>query len=264
MTADAAGLLPGKMLRTRLAARIFHEAPAPVDRMALQGACAATELVHTASLCHDDVVDNAMIRRAKPVLWRTTGPSGAVLIGDVLLCEALAMIGQADGGRCLAAFISKVHQVVQTEAEQELLWLGRQPDEQTCLRLARGKTGPLFAFVAWVCGGRDQAFSAALAEAGYHIGTAYQLADDLLDLVGDEASAGKTLGTDSARGKRTLPQGGAGGERSTRQHIPRLCESAYQCLAPYPKARSAVVSFVQQDLQPLLSRDADICIESSV
>jgi geranylgeranyl pyrophosphate synthase len=254
-------LLPGKMLRSRLAARLTAGGAAPVDRRTLRHACAATELVHTASLCHDDVVDNAVIRRARPALWQTTGASAAILIGDLLLCEALELVMEVEGGRLMPAFVAKVREVIRTEVEQELLLRGRRVDEGECIRVARGKTGPLFALVARVCGGGEAGLSEALEEAGYRIGTAYQLADDLLDVMGDEGVAGKTLGTDSVRRKYTLPLCGADGWRIARDHAGALCESALKRLEAHPAARRAVAEFLRRDLQPVLDRHLDVCME---
>ena len=251
---DVSLLMPGKMLRTRFAARLSECTVSRVSRTALQAACAATELVHTASLCHDDVVDNALLRRARPAMWRTTGPSGAVLVGDLLLCSAMELLVHTESGRFLPAFIAKVREVVEAEAEQELLPLSTDADEATCLRLARAKTGPLFAFVASMCGGDDQALAGALEEAGYCIGTAYQLADDMLDLVGSEVKTGKTLGTDRGRGKCTLPQVGRNGLLTARDQAGVLCRAALDALSAYPHARDALTQFFLTDLQPVFSQ----------
>ncbi len=161
---------------------------------------------------------------------------------------------EMDSDQYLAAFVAKVKQVVQAEAAQELLWRGKCVDEDTCLQLARDKTGPLFAFTAMVCGGQDEALCAALEETGYRIGTAYQLADDLLDEVGDEAAAGKTLGTDRSRSKGTLPQAGRAGRRITFEFIQDLCRSAIQCVENCPEVRDAVAEFIACDFEPVISR----------
>ena len=257
-------LLPGKMLRTHLAGRLGVRLGILADPDAEQlllYACAAIELVHTASLCHDDVVDNAVIRRARPTLWQMTGPSAAVLIGDLLLCEGMRLMMEVADGRHLPSFMDKVREVVETEARQELCLRGHPVAENDCIDVARGKTGPLFAFVAEVCGGRDEALTAALREAGYRVGTAYQLADDLLDVVGDEAAAGKTLGTDRHRDKYTLVRVAGDGGRQTRRRVDRLCESAISCLDGHPAAQTALSEFFECDLQPVLERHVDACME---
>lgn len=251
---DAEVMMPGKMLRTSLAGRLFTEDCSSVDPATLRGICAATELVHTASLCHDDVVDNSLIRRSLPTLWQTVGASGAILIGDLLLSEAIDIVMDVENGRYLSSFIGKIKQVVQAEAQQELRWRGKQVDVDTCLCFARGKTGPLFAFLAEACGGEDKGLCELLEEAGYRIGTAYQLADDLMDILGTERTVGKTLGTDLIRGKFTLPQIGEAGERVAQESINNLCNSSVELLNDYPKARKGLREFLTHDLYPLMEQ----------
>ena len=251
---DVQVMMPGKMLRTRLAGRLCAGGGSSVNRTTLQAACAATELVHTASLCHDDVVDNAMIRRSLPTLWQALGPSGAILIGDLLLCEAMGLLMEVERGRLTRGFLTKVTEVVESEARQELVYRGKQVDVETCFRLARGKTGPLFAFVAGICGGENEALCGLLEEVGYRIGTAYQLSDDLVDILGTEGTAGKTLGTDSIRGKFTLPRIGEAGERTARESISKLCISAVELLGDYPKTQEGLREFLCRDLQPVMEQ----------
>jgi octaprenyl-diphosphate synthase len=251
---DADALLPGKMLRSRLAGRLVEGGLAGTGRRQIERAAAGVELVHTASLCHDDVIDNAHLRRAQPTLWRQKGATGAVLVGDLLLCEAIELLLETRNLRLVREFMRKVHQVCAAEAEQELLLRGRRLDETTCLRLAREKTGALFAFAAEACGGEDEALSAALAGAGYRLGTAYQLADDLLDVDGCEHVAGKTLGTDSKRRKFTLPQRLTDGRQVVRDGVRRLCDRALKQLADFPAALAAAERFVHLDLQPVLEQ----------
>ena len=247
-------LMPGKMLRTRLVARLADADPSRVPLATLERACAATEIVHTASLCHDDVIDNGLVRRAKTTLWCATTPSAAVLVGDALLCDALLLLQGAEGGRYVGPFLAKVREVCTAEADQELKFRGKELDEATCLRLARSKTGPLFAFAASVCGGDDADLSASLEEAGYRIGTAYQIADDVLDVAGCEEAAGKTLRTDVLRRKFTLPQAPQTGPDIAREHIRGLCNSAIDCLADQPALRKGLERFFSQDLQPIFDR----------
>lgn len=251
-------LMPGKMLRTRLAARLSAVNSSSRDPESLQAVCAATELAHTASLCHDDVMDNSLVRRSAPTLWRASSPSGAILIGDLLLCEAVTIMLATTSGQYLPAFVAKVTEVVQAEAQQELLYRGKPVDTETCMQLARGKTGPLFAFTAAVCGGDDGELCGLLEEAGYRIGTAYQLADDLMDVLGTEDAAGKTLGTDSARGKVTLPQVGDSGMQITRQRVSELCTSSVKLLSEYPEMQNALRDFFLLDLQPVLQPHLDV------
>ena len=250
--------LPGKMLRTRLAARLVTWKAVPINKASAVRACASVEMVHTASLLHDDVIDHGNLRRGRSTLWRLTGPSAAVLVGDMLICDAMSVLLDIDGGRYGGPFTKKIREVCAAEAEQELSLRGRKLDEPTCLRIARGKTGSLFAFVAAVCGCFDGELAPALEEAGYHIGTAYQLADDLVDVVGSEEITGKTLGTDSDRRKFTLPETGEDGQRRTREHIYAYCNAALECLNKWPLAHGAVEEFLVSDLYPVLAPYVDL------
>ena len=251
---DLAQLLPGKMLRSRLAGRLIAGGVGAADRPDVVRLCAAVELVHTASLCHDDVIDTAELRRGRAALWQAVGVPGAVLIGDRLLCEALDLLVGTNRGRYLPGFVPKLTEALAAEARQELLLRGESLDEATCLRVARGKTGPLFALAALACGGQDRELSDGLQEAGYQFGTAYQLADDLLDRVGDEAQAGKTLGTDLRRRKFTLAADLTADAGPLRRRVQELCDSALQCLAAWPAARAAARAFLENDLQPIFAR----------
>ncbi len=257
-----ARLVPGKMLRSRLAGRLSRSGVTLTNIATLGYVCAATEMVHTASLLHDDVIDGGLIRRAHPALWRATGPSAAVLLGDMLLCDAMMLLQKALGGRYVETFVEKVREMCQFEAEQELVYRGKRLDESTCLRLARGKTGPLFAFIGRVCGGGDSALASALEEAGYHLGTAYQVADDLLDVVGDEQLAKKTLGTDMTRSKFTLAV--VQHHETGRAHhwVSALCASALECVNRWPRVREAMSAFLFYDLQTVFKRcalDLNVC-----
>lgn len=257
----------GKMIRTRLAGRLLESDLVSAEWSDLVRLCAATEIVHTASLCHDDVIDNAATRRGSTALWQVTGAKGAILVGDRLFCDAMELVVDTAGGRFVPGFVAKVAEMIASESEQELALRGQRVDEQTCLRLARYKTGPLFAFVAGACGGQDEQLAAMLEEAGYRIGTAYQLADDLFDVVGSEDMTGKPPGGDARRKKFTLPQVGLGGREAARRRIVKLCSSALECLADRSGVCAAVERFVTQDLQPALvcfDRDLDLRVRPTV
>lgn len=261
---DAENLLSGKMLRTRLAARLFEGQAAQVGRTTLVSACAAAELFHAASLCHDDVIDDGLTRRGRSALWAATSRSGAVLIGDLLLCEALELLREAQGGRYLGLFMRQIREVLEAEVRQELVYRGRRLDAKTCVGLSRGKTGALFAFVGGVCGGEDETLARALLEAGYGLGTAYQLADDLLDVVGSERRSGKTLGTDRRRGKFTLAQVGESGRGMTQERVRKLCAGAVDCLHGHPPAREALKEYLLCDLMPVLDRQLEVRLELAI
>ncbi len=239
----------GKMLRTRLSQALAG------DRWQegipyLVKACMALELIHTASLFHDDVVDGASLRRGKPTLWRVFTPSSAVLFGDLLFCEALSVMLETGNSRLYRHFNEKVKEVCEFESRQELLYRGTQCDAETCLTIARGKTGPLFAFAAMVCAGEDLKLEQALQEAGYRVGCAYQIADDILDEYGTESGTGKTLGTDRLRRKFTLAMGEEG---EARRILTELCESASFPLAQWPEYKQRLRQFMAEDFSGTIS-----------
>ncbi len=120
--------------------------------------------------------------------------------------------------------------------------------------MARHKTGPLFAFIAEACAGSDCRRAEALEEAGYRIGTAYQLADDLIDVVGQEDVAGKTLGKDAERAKFTLPVGEEHDQRGLEDHIAALCNSAVGCAQDWPAFGRALDRYWTLELAPVLRR----------
>jgi geranylgeranyl pyrophosphate synthase len=245
--------MPGKMLRTRWAARLAESGELHVAADTIVRACAAIELTHTASLCHDDVIDGGFLRRQQPTLWRVMGPTAAILIGDLLLCEAMDVLVSAEDGGLVEPFTAKLREVCAAELEQDLGSRGKVLEEAACLRLARGKSGPFFAFVGYACGGSQPDLRAALEAAGYQVGTLYQMADDLLDVVGGPA-AGKTLGTDAKQRKFTVPQMARKGPARARARIRALRDAILDDVQAWPPVRAALLQFFQQDLQPVFAQ----------
>jgi len=248
LTEQNRGLLQqGKMLRSRLALRLGLAQG--IDPRTLIHASAAIEVIHAASLLHDDVIDGGLLRRGVPSFWREKGVAGAVLLGDMLLVKGLSLVGEVEDGRLTNALVRFAGEVCQGEAEQELIYRHRESTWEDCVRLARLKTGALFAFAGLAAAGTEPERQTAFTEAGYELGTAYQLADDLLDAVGDASQLGKTLGTDQARHKVTavsfLPAG-----HDPRSKIEALCQQARARLSPWPKAQSAWDEYVQLDFNP--------------
>ncbi len=239
----------GKMLRTSFASKILSAKMQDAPRGA-QYVCAAVELVHTASLFHDDVIDGASLRRGMPALWKMFTPNSAILIGDVLLCEALQILADSEGANFIGPFSQKVGEVCVTEAQQELVLRGKACDRDTSLQIARGKTGPLFALVGLACGGSDKLLAAALEEAGYRIGTAYQLLDDIIDESRDETHAGKTLGTDRLRKKFTLAHHGKGSKTAMVRTVKDLLESSILLLNRWPGHQAGLRDFVYDVICP--------------
>ena len=243
----------GKLLRARAALRL-----APVSRVAPDAvvrSAAAVELVHGASLLHDDVIDGALTRRGAPAFWAQYGSHGAILAGDILLGKALSVLSLAREPDLIADLAQAVAEVCSAESEQELLLRGHPSDWATALRLARQKTGPLFAFAAVTAGNGDPALRAALKEAGYLAGTAYQLSDDVLDVVGDPIAAGKTLGTDVAREKGTSTSARNGDTTDAIAGVDNLCADSLAQLDAWPAVRAAWNVYLDLDLRPAMARN---------
>jgi octaprenyl-diphosphate synthase len=243
----------GKMLRTLLVQRLCSANGRDFDMDAIANSCAAVELVHAATLFHDDVIDVGEVRRGERALWRQSSASASILVGDLFLCRAIGFLSRKGNTKLIGLFIDKMHETCAAEIRQELTLRGKTVPEKDCLRMARGKTGPLFAFCAALCSKGDLRLEAALEEAGYLIGTAYQLADDLIDEKGDCKKCGKTLGTDRLRKKYTLARINNDREGYVKGLIDSLCASAADLLAPWPLMHSGLQMYLEHDLYPVIS-----------
>jgi octaprenyl-diphosphate synthase len=166
------------------------------------------ELVHIASLVHDDIMDGAALRRGAPTAAAKWGNALSVLLGDMLFAHALELASEFDD-----ALVSRsIARASRDVCAGEILQTQRRHDMTLSvaeyLRVIELKTAALFAVAAQMgahLNAVDPTVSEALRNYGLRLGTAYQIYDDCLDLVGDERTAGKTLGTDLAKGKLTLP-----------------------------------------------------------
>ncbi len=168
----------------------------------------AVEFMHTATLLHDDVVDESAVRRGRQAARMIWGNQASVLVGDYLLGQAFRMMvetGSLEALRVLAAAASII-------AEGEVLQLATQHDiattEDAYMQVIGAKTAALFAAAAEVGGivaGRPREEQAALDSYGRNLGIAFQLVDDALDYFGKQSVLGKTIGDDFREGKITLP-----------------------------------------------------------
>jgi geranylgeranyl pyrophosphate synthase len=244
----------GKMLRSRMAYRLQRVTEVPAEH--LIEACAAVEMVHAASLLHDDVIDGGMVRRGAPTFWLERGISGAILLGDLLLFKALDITCKVPNNvNWTPKLVHYTGEVCEAEAEQELILRGSEAQWHDCVRIARRKTGALFAFVGYAVANGDTGLADALQEAGYAIGTAYQLADDILDATGTEQDSGKTLGTDEARHKTTAISAAHrwGGDPVAR--IEALCGHSLEVLQPWGNVQDAWRHYLDVDILPALDRN---------
>ncbi|MCJ8329388.1 MAG: polyprenyl synthetase family protein [Lentisphaeria bacterium] len=239
-------LAPGKLLRTRLAFALSSQSSLSPD---LVKAAAATELIHSATLFHDDVIDGADIRRAKPTMWKMIGSTGAILLGDLFFCSAVELVLSASNPKLGKAFAAKLCQLCEAELEHEFCVDAETASIDSAEHLSRGKTGTLFAYVAMATAIDDDEKSAVLEEVGFLIGAAYQFHDDLLDIKGDEGQIGKTLGTDADRDKFTLAQL-SDGETIINREINRLCTKAVALLKGYPELQYNLRNYIKTNLLP--------------
>ncbi len=169
---------------------------------------ACVEFIHTATLLHDDVVDESILRRGYASANAVFGNKASVLVGDFLFARAFQLM-VADGSLDVLRILSAA---AATIAEGEVLQLTTQNDlattEQKYFDVIRGKTAALFAAaceVGAVIADRPPAQCAALAQFGLDLGMAFQLVDDALDYAADEVELGKTVGDDFREGKLTYP-----------------------------------------------------------
>ena len=166
------------------------------------------EMVHLATLVHDDVMDEATVRRSSPTVAAKWGNEIAVLFGDCLFAEALRLAASfptTEVCRAVALATNTVcsGEIIQTQQRRNFVAARRD-----YFRVIQMKTGELFTLacdLAAFLGGATAEQRAALREFGTAFGTAYQVYDDCVDLFGTEAEAGKSLGTDLAKGKLTWP-----------------------------------------------------------
>ena len=166
------------------------------------------ECIHTASLLHDDVVDESNLRRGRETANALFGNSASVLVGDFLSSRAFQMIVEADDIRLMRVLSESFNVITEGEVMQLMNCHNADVDESRYLEVIRRKTAKLFeaaARLGAIVGGADSEMEKCFADYGMHLGTAFQLIDDVLDYSGAEAETGKHLGDDLAEGKPTLP-----------------------------------------------------------
>jgi len=169
---------------------------------------AVVEFIHTATLLHDDVVDDSHLRRGRATANSTFGNAAAVLVGDFLYSRAFQMMVDVQSMRVMEVLADATNAIAEGEVMQLLHVHNPEVNEQDYLRVVRAKTAKLFEAagrLGAILAGASPRQEQALADYGMHLGTAFQLVDDILDYSGDLAQTGKNLGDDLAEGKTTLP-----------------------------------------------------------
>ena len=169
---------------------------------------AVVEFIHTATLLHDDVVDESSLRRGRATTNSLFGNATAVLVGDFVYSRAFQMMVEVNSLRVLQVLADATNVIAEGEVMQLMNCHNPDIDETGYLEVIRCKTAKLFeaatrlgAILSAAPSGQED----AIGDYGTHLGTAFQLIDDVLDYSGDQAVIGKNVGDDLAEGKPTLP-----------------------------------------------------------
>lgn len=205
---------------------------------------ALLEMLHMASLVHDDVLDKADTRRDEPTPNALWGNELAVLLGDSLLAQAMVMGADIGDSRFIRRMAVSVRDLCEGEVEQSTRLWDIDMSRSDYYELIRKKTATLFAMAMSGAGylqGLDEEMISHLNRMGTLLGISYQIYDDCLDLTGTDDSAGKTLGTDAEKGKLTLP-------------VFFLMESSVEDVADY--VRTAVEKHEEIDYSKLRGTEA--------
>lgn len=169
---------------------------------------AVIEFIHTATLLHDDVVDESALRRGHKTANALFGNAASVLVGDFLYSRAFQMMITVDDMRVMRVLADATNIIAEGEVLQLMNCHNADIEVEEYLQVIRFKTAKLFeaaARLGGMLGNASAQVEADLASYGMHLGTAFQLIDDVLDYSGEEAATGKHLGDDLAEGKPTLP-----------------------------------------------------------
>jgi geranylgeranyl pyrophosphate synthase len=168
---------------------------------------AALEMLHTATLVHDDLIDGSLLRRGLPTLNAQWTPGATVLTGDFLFARAAELAAETDSVRVMRIFSRTLMTIVNGEINQ--MFIGRgQASREGYLQRIYAKTASLFAVAseaAAVLGEADEDAIGAMHAFGREVGMAFQIVDDILDFTGDESRLGKPVGSDLRQGLFTLP-----------------------------------------------------------
>lgn len=169
---------------------------------------AVIEFIHTATLLHDDVVDESALRRGRETANVEFGNAASVLVGDFLYSRAFQMMVSVGSMRVMEVLADATNVISEGEVLQLMNCHNADIEMDDYMHVVRYKTAKLFeasARLGGILGKVDETLESALASYGMHLGTAFQIVDDILDYSGDAGEIGKNLGDDLAEGKPTLP-----------------------------------------------------------
>ncbi len=169
---------------------------------------ASVELLHTASLVHDDVIDNASTRRARPTANSVFANATTVMLGDSMFAHAADQVASTGNIRVIRLFSQTLMMMTKGEIGQDLTAYDSRQTVRDYLQRIGGKTASLFATACEngaIVAQEPEEWVGALRTYGYNFGMAFQIVDDILDFTGDEAEMGKPVGSDLMQGTLTLP-----------------------------------------------------------
>jgi geranylgeranyl pyrophosphate synthase len=197
----------GKRIRPALVILVSRLYSARIEPEVLALAT-AVEMLHTASLVHDDLIDGALLRRGIPTLNATWTPGATILTGDYLFARAADLGARTGSPRVMRMFAETLMVICSGELKQQFSDLPTRARRDDYYARIYAKTASLFALAteaAGVLANATEEEVAALREYGLSLGTAFQVVDDVLDFIGDETRLGKPVGSDLRQGLITLP-----------------------------------------------------------
>jgi len=195
----------GKRVRPTLCLLVGNMLGAPLEKLVSLGA--AVELLHTATLVHDDLIDGALLRRGLPTLNARWSPPATVLTGDFLFARAAKLAAETDHLPLMKLFSETLATIVNGELSQMFTSRGLI-NRDNYYRRIYAKTASLFEMTSQgsaMISPTDDAIIEAMRDFGYHLGMAFQIVDDILDFNGEPSAVGKPLGSDLLNGLVTLP-----------------------------------------------------------
>lgn len=195
----------GKRIRPTLGLLVGNMLGAPEEKLVTLGA--SVELLHTATLVHDDLIDGALLRRGMPTLNARWSPAATVLTGDFLFARAAKLAAETDYLPLMKLFADTLATIVNGELAQMFSARG-VIDRNNYYNRIYAKTASLFemsALAASMVATEEEEVRSAMKAFGYEVGMAFQIVDDILDFTGDQSTVGKPIGSDLLNGLVTLP-----------------------------------------------------------
>jgi geranylgeranyl pyrophosphate synthase len=168
----------------------------------------AIEILHTATLVHDDAIDNSLVRRGRPTINKVWGEDKAILLGDYLLAKSEELVADTQNLRVIKLFAQTLMAISSGELNQAFSAFNLEQTRQQYLQRISSKTASLLSLVTEsgaILSQAPEKSVEALKGYGYNLGIAFQIVDDILDFIGTEEEMGKPIGLDLAQGTLTLP-----------------------------------------------------------